>query len=99
MMVMTDEQDNMLNVSSHSVQFSRSIMSDSLRLHESQHARPPCPSPTPGVYPNSYSALTLTKKRIEIQNSNVDTRQSGRTIRREVYLREIVLHIFDVRKD
>ena len=31
------------------VQFSRSVMSDSLRLHESQHARPPCPSPTPEV--------------------------------------------------
>ena len=28
-------------------------MSDSLRIHEPQHARPPCPSPTPGVYPNS----------------------------------------------
>ena len=28
-------------------------MSDSLRPHESQHARPPCPSPTPGVHPNS----------------------------------------------
>ena len=36
----------------HSVQFSRSVMSDSLWPHESQHARPPCPSPTPGVYPN-----------------------------------------------
>ena len=36
-----------------SVQFSRSVMSDSFRPHESQHARPPCPSPTPGVYPNS----------------------------------------------
>ena len=36
-----------------SVQFSRSVMSDSLRLHESQHARPPCPSPTPGVHPGS----------------------------------------------
>ena len=35
------------------VQFSRSVMSNSLRPHESQHARPPCPSPTPGVYPNS----------------------------------------------
>ena len=32
------------------VQFSRSIVSDSLRPHESQHARPPCPSPDPGVY-------------------------------------------------
>ena len=36
-----------------SVQFSRSVMSDSLRPHESQHARPPCPSPTPGVHSNS----------------------------------------------
>ena len=36
-----------------SVQFSLSVVSDSLRPHESQHARPPCPSPTPGVYPNS----------------------------------------------
>ena len=36
-----------------SVQFSHSVMSDSLQPHESQHARPPCPSPTPGVYSNS----------------------------------------------
>ena len=34
------------------VQFSHSVMSDSLWPHESQHARPPCPSPTPGLYPN-----------------------------------------------
>ena len=36
-----------------SVQFSHSLMSDSLWPHEPQHARPPCPSPTPRVYPNS----------------------------------------------
>ena len=36
-----------------SLQFSRSIVSDCLQPHESQHARPLCPSPTPGVYPNS----------------------------------------------
>ena len=35
------------------VQFSRSVVSNCLRSHEPQHARPPCPSPTPGVYPNS----------------------------------------------
>ena len=35
------------------VQFSRSVMSDSLRPHELQHARPPCLSPTPGVHANS----------------------------------------------
>ena len=34
------------------VQFSCSVLSDSLRPHELQHARPPCPSPTPGVHPN-----------------------------------------------
>ena len=37
----------------YSVQFSRSVLSDSLRPHESQHARPPCPSPTPGVHSDS----------------------------------------------
>ena len=36
-----------------SVQFSHSVMSDSLRPHELQHAKPPCPSRTPGVHPNS----------------------------------------------
>ena len=36
-----------------SVQFSCSVMSDSLRPHELQHARPPCPSPTPRVHSNS----------------------------------------------
>ena len=36
-----------------SVQFSHSVMSNSLQPHESQHTRPPCPSPTPGVYSSS----------------------------------------------
>ena len=36
-----------------SVQFSRSVVSDSLRPHESQDARPPCPSPSPGVHSDS----------------------------------------------
>ena len=36
-----------------SLQFSRSVVSDYLWPHEPQCARPPCPSPTPGVYPNS----------------------------------------------
>ena len=35
-----------------SVQFRRSVVSDSLWPHEPQHARPPCPSPTPEVHPN-----------------------------------------------
>ena len=37
-----------------SVQFSHSVVYDYLGSHGLQHARPPCPSPTPGVYPNSY---------------------------------------------
>ena len=36
-----------------SVQFSRSVVCDALRPHESQHTRPPCPSPTPGVHSDS----------------------------------------------
>ena len=44
-----DSEDSKSNIS----QFSCSLVSDSLRPNELQHARPPCPSPTPGVYPNS----------------------------------------------
>ena len=36
-----------------SIQFSHSVVSNSLQPHELQHVRPPCPSPTPGIYPNS----------------------------------------------
>ena len=36
-----------------SVHFSHLVVSDSLQPHESQHARPPCPSPTPGIHSNS----------------------------------------------
>ena len=38
---------------SRAAQFSRSVVSHSLRPHEPQHARPPCSSPTPRIYPNS----------------------------------------------
>ena len=38
-----------------SLQFSHSVVSDSLWPHELQHTRPPCPSPTPGVHPNPCS--------------------------------------------
>ena len=49
-------QNGMMQVFStllSSVQFSRSVVSDSLWPHESQHARLPCPSPTPGVHSDS----------------------------------------------
>ena len=42
-----------------SVQFSRSVVSDSLRPHGLQHTRPPCPTPTPGVHPNSCPSSRL----------------------------------------
>ena len=42
-----------------SVQFSRSVVSNSLRPHKSQHARPACPSPTPGVHTNSCPSSRL----------------------------------------
>ena len=44
--------EELLLTNTISVQFSHSVMSDSLQPHELQHARPPCPSPTPGVHPN-----------------------------------------------
>ena len=40
-----------------SVQLSHSVVSDSLRPHESQHARPPCPSPSPGVHSDSRPSI------------------------------------------
>ena len=42
-----------LDIQFGSVQISRSVMSKSLQPHESQHARPPCPTPTPGVHRDS----------------------------------------------
>ena len=43
----------LVNTTFSSVQFSHSVVSDSLWPHELQHARPPCPSPTPKVYSDS----------------------------------------------
>ena len=53
-----DWERKVLNIFSYwpclaQVQFSRSVVSDSLQPHESQRSRPPCPSPTPRVYSNS----------------------------------------------
>ena len=51
-----NSMDNGLHIGKASLsgQFSRSVVSDSLRPHELQHTRPPCPSPTPGVCANSH---------------------------------------------
>ena len=50
-LVLSERSEKVLQFSS--VQFSCSVMSDSLQLHGLQHARPPCPSPSTGVYANS----------------------------------------------
>ena len=47
-----DTEKSLQSVES-SLQFSHSVVSDSLQPHESQHTGPPCPSPTPGVHSNS----------------------------------------------
>ena len=44
----------MCSITNHSVQFSHSVVSHSLQPHESQHTRPSCPSPTPGVHSDSH---------------------------------------------
>ena len=48
-----------ISLTEPSVQFSHSVMSDSLRPHESQHSRPPCPSPSPGVNSNTSIQLVM----------------------------------------
>ena len=45
--------DKYRNAEGGSAQFSHAVVSDSLRPHEPQHVRPPCPSPASGVYSNS----------------------------------------------
>ena len=49
----TNYKENVNQNYMYSVQFSRSVMSNSLQPHESQHTRPPCPSPAPRVHSNS----------------------------------------------
>ena len=54
MQIKTTMRYHLMPVKISSIQFSRSVMSDSLRTHGLQHTRPPCPSPTPGAYSNSH---------------------------------------------
>ena len=53
MVICSEDLQTYLHDLLSSVEFSHSVLSDSLRPHESQHARPPCPSPTLGVHPDS----------------------------------------------
>ena len=56
----------------YSAQFSRSVVSDSLRPHEPQHAGPPCPSPTPGVHPDARPLSQL----LESNGGNINNSSS-----------------------
>ena len=60
----------------YSVQFSRSVVSKSLWPHESQHARPPCPSATPGVHSNSCPSSHLILSSPSSPASNPSQHQS-----------------------
>ena len=55
----------MCNIISHSVQFSRSVTSNSLPPHELQHTRPPCPSRIPRAYPNSLVIAAAAAKSLQ----------------------------------
>ena len=57
------------------MQFSHSVMSSSLQPHEPQHIRPPCPSPIPRVYPNSYAEYIM-------RNAGLEETQAGIKIAR-----------------
>ena len=50
---LASQRNHLKSLQFSSVQFSHSVVSDSLQPDESQHARPPCPSPSPGVHSNS----------------------------------------------
>ena len=70
-----------------SVQFSRSVMSNSLWPHELQHARPPCPSPTPGVHSNSRPLSQWCHPAISSSVSPFSCSQSFRVFSNESALR------------
>ena len=74
-----------------SVQFSRSVVSDSLRPHGLQHSRPPCPSPTPRVYLNSYPESVLPSNHLIFYRPLLLPPSIFPSIR--VFSNESVLHI------
>ena len=76
---------------SSSVQFSRSVVSDSLRPHGLQHARPPCPSPSPGVCPTSCSLYRWCH--LTISPTVVPFSSCPQSFPASVFSNESVLHI------
>ena len=74
-----------------SVQFSCSVMSDSLRPHELQHARPPCPSPSPGVHSNSHPSSWWYHP--AISSSVVPFSSCPQSLAASVFSNESILHM------
>ena len=74
-----------------SVQFSHSVVSDSLQPHGLQHARPLCPSPTPRVYPNSSITSVMPSNHLILCRPLLLLSSIFRSIR--VFSNESVLHI------
>jgi len=73
------------------VHFSRSVVSDSLRPHESQHARPPCPSPSPGVHSNSHPLDRWCRP--TISSSVVPFSSCPQSLQASVFSNESTLHM------
>ena len=74
-----------------SVQFSRSVVSDSLWPHELQHARPPCPSPAPGVHPDSHPSSRWCHP--AISSSVVPFSSCPQSLPASVFSNESTLHM------
>ena len=72
-------------------QFSRSVMSDSLRPHELQHARPPCPSPAPGVHSNSHPSSQWCHP--ATSSSVVPFSSCPQSLQASVFFNESTLHM------
>ena len=68
-----------------SVHFSHSVVSDSLRLRELQHARPPCPSPTPGIHSNSHPSSRWCHPALVLVNYTTQFKLGTRDYTRTMY--------------
>ena len=74
-----------------SVQFSRSVVSNSLQPHELQHPRPPCPSPTPGVHSNSCPSSQWCHP--AISSSVIPFSSCPQSLQASVFSNESTLHM------
>ena len=88
---MENKQRKMIPIICHTVQLSRSVVSDSLRSHELQHARPPCPSPTPRVHSNSHPSSQWCHP--AISSSVVPFSSCPQSLPASVFSNESTLHI------